>query len=94
MRGNDFNAKVRALVVDALNLGVGIRGKGIDRDDYGQAEEADVFDVLLEIFDAPFNRSDIGFGNAFERGSAVKFEWRALWLPTLRGRALGRSGGT
>ena len=74
MRGYDFNAEVRALVADALDLGVGIRGKGVDRDDDGQAEEADVFDVLFEVFDASFNRSDIGFGDSFERGTAVKFE--------------------
>ena len=74
IRGDDLNAEVSALVADGLDLVVGVRGEGIDRDDDGQAEEADVFDVLLEVFDAPFNRPDIGFGNAFERGTAVKFE--------------------
>ena len=74
MRGDDLNAEVRALVADALDLVVGIRGKGVDCDDDGQAEEADVFDVLFEVFDASFNRPDIGFGDAFERSAAVKFE--------------------
>ena len=35
MRGDDFNAEVIALVADALDLGVGVRGKGVDRDDDG-----------------------------------------------------------
>ena len=74
IRGYDLNAEGSALVADALDLSVGIRGKDVDRYDDGQAEKTDVFDVLLEVFDAPDNRLDIGFGNAFERGAAVKFE--------------------
>ena len=33
MCGDDLDAEVGALVADALDLVVGIRGKGIDRDD-------------------------------------------------------------
>ena len=35
MRGDDFDAEVGALVADALDFGVGVGGKGVDRDDDG-----------------------------------------------------------
>ena len=61
--GDDLDAEVRTFLTDAIDLGLGVAGKSVDSDDRGQTETADVFDVLLEVFDPSFNGAYIGLGD-------------------------------
>ena len=70
----DLDSEVGALVADALDLGFGVGGENVDRHYHRQAEEADIFDVLLEVFHTFFDRPDIDFFNSLESDTAVVFE--------------------
>ena len=70
----DFDPEVLALVADAFDFGLGVGGESIDRDDHRQAETADIFDVLFEVFGAFRARVGVGLVYFFKRLAAVEFE--------------------
>ncbi len=61
VRGGDrLHAEPGAVLVDHLELLLGVANEVVDRHDDGQAEAGDVLHVLLEVHDAAFNGRGVG----------------------------------